>query len=458
MEMSRRQFFGTVISAAGAVAYSKDPLKGPNLKVGVLSDTHVSNRKKQEKLTQVLKFYRKEGVDAVLIAGDICDHGRFSELQMVADSWYSVFPDDKGEGGHPVEKIFVTGNHDFFGHWEGSFRKDPEENWKKLFHEEWKPIFVKKVKGYTFVNAHWAKWYGGKLDHFLNGIKDQLSPDKPFFYTQHPHLKDTIFGPWAWGAWDDRGFGRRALNAYPNAFSFSGHSHFSLTDERDIWQGEFTAVGTSSLSYADLPYGRENASLSAMDKESQMKHFGVWNAKQGMLMQVWDHVIVLDRYDFDRMEKLDESWVIPILHNSREERPFAFENRAKQTLAPEFPKDAKITLEYRDGKNRRGTPTRQLAVRFPAAQSLGWKQRVYDYEVSAELVDYDTVKPHVTKRVYQKGVELNVRHVAKDAECVFALSELPAAKKLLRFSVTPINCYGKRGRTIYAPYTPPPKA
>lgn len=476
MDISRRAFFGTMFTAAGSVAFSKD-LGGmrPNLKVGILSDTHVTHEESKNKFRQALEFFKKEKVDAVLIAGDISDHGFMWELKMVSDAWYSVFPNDKYEDGSAIVKLFVTGNHDDHA-WtwvnnkeqleknrKEAFVQNKQENWKNLFHEEWRPIYIKTVKGYPFIGAHWGEWWNGKLEKFIAEHKKELPPSKPFFYNQHPHLKDTIFGPWAWGACDDHGEGRKALNPFPNAFSFSGHSHFPLTDERDIWQGEFTAVGTSSLRFVDFPYGRENATLSYGNEESQMQRhpgigYGIHAAQQGMIMKVWDHSIVLERYDFRRFEKLDEDWVVPIIHSVKDPRPFSFENRAKLTQAPEFHKDAKIAFEYRDGKNRKGTPAKQIVLTFPAAESVNWEKRVYEYEVSAEIVDCDTVKPYATKRVFQPGIETGPKYTAKTAECIFALSELPKAKELLRFAVTPMNCYGKRGKTLYAAYQPPKQA
>ena len=51
----------------------------------------------------------------------------------------------------------------------------------------------------------------------------------------------------------------QAFAAYPNAVVFGGHTHLSLTDGHQIWQGPFTAVGTASLSWSELPFGYENA-------------------------------------------------------------------------------------------------------------------------------------------------------------------------------------------------------
>ena len=48
------------------------------------------------------------------------------------------------------------------------------------------------------------------------------------------------------------------LSAYPNAVAFSGHSHWTLNDERSIWQGAFTAVSVPSLSCTGVMDGYEN--------------------------------------------------------------------------------------------------------------------------------------------------------------------------------------------------------
>ena len=38
----------------------------------------------------------------------------------------------------------------------------------------------------------------------------------------------------------------------------SGHSHYPLNDPRSVWQGEFTAIGTGALSYAELTVDGQN--------------------------------------------------------------------------------------------------------------------------------------------------------------------------------------------------------
>lgn len=51
-------------------------------------------------------------MDAVLIAGDLFTSSDIRELEIVAETWYEVFPGDRGSDGRPVERLFITGNHD----------------------------------------------------------------------------------------------------------------------------------------------------------------------------------------------------------------------------------------------------------------------------------------------------------------------------------------------------------
>lgn len=461
MELSRRAFFGSLAYATGGALLANTNLGAPNIKVGVISDIHVVpdryKRRTREYFLKVLNLFKKENVDAVIIAGDMTDRGIMSEMTLVSESWYEVFPNDMN-GDKKVEKIFVTGNHDAGGYrwmakddvtrqrWaKEGVDLDWNGNWKKLFREEYSPIFIKEVKGYTFVGAHWVKWYKGALDKFLEENKDKLNPSKPFFYVQHPHLKDTVFGSWAWGSWDDEGFARKALNKYPNAFAFSGHAHYPLTDERNVWQGEFTAVGTSSTSYTSKPWGRSN------------KKGSVLADRQAMVMSVWDDTVVLERWDIMRDEKLDEDWVIPVLHSSADKREFAFEERAKKVDVLDFPANVKIKQTLRNYKKgeKRSMDKGDVILSIPAVKALDWKKRVYDYEVIVESNVCDVKQIVSTKRFYQTNFNISPKRAVEDTICEYSLSELPCVKSRkqeLCFLITPLNCFGKRGKTIRCPF------
>ena len=459
--MNRRQFIGGAFALAGAAAWARSVHREPKLKVGVLSDIHISppdmfnSAEAIKKFEDTLAFFKREKVDAVLIAGDLTNDGLVRELQTVADAWKKIF----GAINCGPEKIFVTGNHeqvyytsarkkgDFANprYADGLYR-DVRKNWKAVFGEEWSPFFIKTVKGYSFVGAHWAEWNDEKaLRAFLEANRAKLANGRPFFYVQHAHPQNSCYGAWTWHQ-KDGGPTHKVLADYPNSVAFSGHTHYTITDERSVWQGAFTSLGTGALRWVSLPSGRENGPLGNGEGR-RMGNIG-WGS-QGMVMSVWDDVMVFERYDFVNFEKLGDDWVVPVLRDRSADREFSFEKRIANTAAPEFPAGAEITVASRTGKDPQKKDEPQLVLSFPAAKGTG-ASRPFDYEVRAEYAESDVVKPMRTKRVWQPGVQFAPKRDAKTVECVFGTCELPTAK--FRFAVTPLNSLGVRGKTLYLDY------
>ncbi len=468
MSVSRRMFLQGMTAAAGAVVGAPSlkaaQLGAPNLRLGILSDVHITKPGSERYFIKALEWFRARDVDGVLIAGDITENGLHSQFQIVSDAWYKVFPDDKGQNGHPVEKLFVNGNHDVIGYTYGGWRKKtPEERaairktaitedvaaaWKKYFHEEYQPIYVKEVKGYKFIGAHWeeGKGFDGS-GAFIQKVAKDFDPKRPFFYFQHPPLKDTIYGAYAW--WCDNGAATRALSNFPNAVAFAGHTHFSLTDERSIWQGAFSAVGTCSLHYTGMMGGRENCSNTFQayrNMDWQMADVPTGDCKQGMLMSVYDDEIRFERHEFNFDQSLGADWVMPIQTADKKATAYAFAPRAEKSVAPEFAKGAAIKItEVKDGKNRRKKAVEQIQVEFPAAVSKG--SRVWEYEIEFYNEECGFRRTFAMKRVYPRGYNHPEARVEKTTKCLFAKSELPQ-KVDLSVSVKPFNCWGKAGAPI----------
>lgn len=468
MKICRRVFLEGLTAAAGMAALggkvsggaiSNDTVSGDaKLKLGILSDIHLREPGSEITFVKALTWFKSRGVDGVIIAGDMADRGLLSELRLVGDAWYSVFPDDKAKDGRRVEKLFVYGNHDMEGFTYGepdpqkrkqlrekSVVKDMGDAWEKCFHESFAPIYSKTIKGYTFIGMHW----GGtkRLGEFVGKLAPKLDPSLPFFYAQHAHPQNTCYGSWAWGACGDGGAATAALSPYPNAVAFSGHSHYSLSDERGIWQGEFTSIGTSSLSYIGMPYGRENGDSDNDKLLLHMPRIATSNGKQGMLLSVFGDRIVIERREFVFDESLGPDWVLPLPCRGKCNMPFTFEKRSSQSVAPEFASGAKVILSEGKGRNRKGKEEDQIAVSFPTAIPRNSRDRVFDYEVQVQVLDCDTVRPFCTKRVFAKDFFLGDTHMGKSGCCVFAIDELPKHVSF-HFAVRPTECFGKLGPAI----------
>lgn len=472
--MNRRDFLrNTAVLTAGAAIFNDYPSfakvikeKGePNIRIGIVSDVHIMRDDPHTADTwrHTLEYFRDRKVDGVLVAGDIADHGLESELRIFADTWNSVFPGDKLPDGSKVERLFVYGNHDV-NTWSDirkMFQTDADyladhiadhraETWKRVFKEDFHPITFKTVKGYHFIGAHWFN--GDSVDglaEFIGARHSKLAGTKPFFYFQHPHPKNTCNGPWAWG--QDDGTVTDILSHYPNAVAFSGHSHCPLTDERDLWQGTFTSIGTSSLRY-QYPIGaRENQRVDGGSKEkSEMPEISTGDGRQGMLMSVYDDCIAIEKREFVYDEPIRESWIIPLGVTGT---PMSFEERAKTAQIPQFNPLDKATVTRAMGKDRQGDEHMQVTVHFPSVLKSTHGVRAFDYEVQVEARYVDVIKSDVTKRVYSPKCYLGEKKDAGEVICVFAETELPLNFET-RFAVRPCECFGGKGNPIYTEWMP----
>ncbi|MBR4612900.1 MAG: metallophosphoesterase [Kiritimatiellae bacterium] len=299
------------------------------LRFGVASDPHITNWASAATFRKALRWFRDQGIDALMIPGDLTDHGIIPQLENVAQSWREVFPDDRLPDGRHVEKLFIYGNHDFEGlayrdKWmdaafdlNGISREEADglqlknvgldKAWEKCFGEPYEPIWHKRVKGYDFIGGHSAWNAPAGLAEWFEKNASSLSTDKPFFYFQHPHLKDTVYGQDAPGC--DDGTSTRVLSAFPNAIAISGHSHISVADDSAIWRGAFTSIAAASMSYCYWPDSQEKTERS---RAAAIGLEGGVPFAQGLLVDVFADSISIRRRDFVLDEEIGEPWTLPL--------------------------------------------------------------------------------------------------------------------------------------------------
>jgi len=453
--MNRREFLqrstvlaGTAYLGSPALAETLATLGEPNLVIGIISDIHLREANTASTFIHTLQYFRDLKVDGVIIAGDMADQGLVSELQVVADAWFQVFPDNKGLNGKETAQLFIYGNHDVGNSSAAGIKQQREAVWKQCFKEEFHPIWMKTVGDYHFIGAHWQnKDNIPGLAEFLEEHDNELRADgKPFFYIQHPHPKDTCNCAWAWGR--DDGTVTKLLSRYPNAVAFSGHSHSPLDDDRDLWQGSFTSIGTSSLKYLYPMPARENTYQDDWSAKppSQMQKMNPSDGRQGMIMRIYDNAITFEKREFVYDAPIGDAWYLPWPISLTE--PLSFENRAKTAAIPQFPADAKATVTAGAGADRYGTSQKQVTVHFPTVLKKNAGVRAFDYEVQVEYDWLDVRHVTATKRVFSPKCYLGEDKEEGKVLCVYGASELPK-DFAYRFAIRPCNCYGGKGNPIY---------
>jgi hypothetical protein len=260
-----------------------------------------------------------------------------------------------------------------------------------------------------------------------------------------------------WG--QDDGVSTKVLSRHPNAVSFSGHSHNSLLDERAIWQGAFTSVGTATASHIGLSslkpgvetgfenyrtYGKTAKEKEAAERAKVMPMMDRTKGRQAQVVRVYDDRIVFSRYDLYDQKPLAEDLVMPL--NVAKNKPFAFAPRCETAKQPQFPDGAKVTVSFceanRRGDARKAKKTKSVLVSVPAANA----------EPSARGVYYKVVAECGARSLAVSVIHDSYRFRAGDSrsehplECKIALDRLP--KGDVTFKVTAFSWWDKPSLTL----------
>ena len=223
------------------------------LRIGIISDSQLSPvRRKNEttfrnNLVLSLSVLKKQGCNMIIFAGDIGNMASGFAYDTYKAAFKSVF----GEKIPIIQSIM--GNHDYYG------LRTPE-NCRRLFTKKIgsSPFTHYTVNGFHFigVSPDCEKMSDG-YRKILPSLKIEIElakkecGDRPIFVTTHNCAENTVYGSDDWG---DKGL-FDLFSQYPNLINFAGHLHYSLLDERSVWQGAFTAFGTQSTSYVELEKG-----------------------------------------------------------------------------------------------------------------------------------------------------------------------------------------------------------
>ena len=457
IQLSRRSFLGgaaALVGAGGCRSFGLDAPR-PNLVFGVMSDLHITTPESTETFRRALRYLRDRGVDAVVVSGDLSDWGLRSGLKYVADAWYSVFPDDRAPDGRKVEKLFCTGNHDYDGYWYGDMTLDmhvqgySEEEclvrlgmkkcWEEAFHEPFDLVRRRTVKGYDFISSEWKDGKDGfaAAEAWFAANGKTLDPKKPFFVFTHYPFKGTT-------SCSGGGYESDVFKSMPNAVAFSGHCHWTLNDERSIWQGDYTALAVPSMSYSSIPGGYENGcdrrrgkSTRSMPELAARPHL---REAQGYVVSVFDDRLEIERRDFTEGVEAAPAWIVtpPAADASR----YAFANSRKRTPVPQFPEGASVKTFTANRVTRNEHWAIMMMLTFPSAHAR--KGRVFDYEVRAEMEDG-------TVAVVKRFLAPAFYRLERDEPAVqtFAVNAMDLPERgRYRLRVYPRNCFGDCGRPI----------
>ena len=427
--------------------------KKPNLVFGVLSDTHLMtgwdgvspHRGYPHKyIISAFSYFKQRAVDAIVHLGDAAHRGQTREIEFHVEALKKVF----GEGRLP-KLLLVAGNHEWFGDCERVRKIWPEQKdwkehalcadfpalWKRAWGEPYKEVWHQEVKGYHFFGRHWDV-DEKRLSDLVNdnAAACRLSGKKPFFILSH---KRNHFAC------------NSALKAFPNAVAFFGHWHQSNADWKTVFFDSFGGFfpniqcGACRMDGGNALDASESFLKARPAEDKQGAHQNKVPSRQGMVVSVYDDMVVFERHEFGEGGKLGPDWVLPVEgeRGKGKKHPFSREELTKKIGAPQFPPRAKIEV----AKTKDGT----VNVIIPLANAnAGSRPFAYDVAVVG-----DDPKARLFKSVYWEGCNLGVGHEPDGGRTTLTIpaSELPAGK-VLTFAVRPLSSLGTKGKAISAKF------
>jgi len=321
------------------------------------ADTDHYTHDKMEKAYQVLSNY---DLDLICVVGDLADNGKKDQITIVSDIY------DKYWKEKSIPMFYCMGNHDMDT--DGSidmYRTVFDDYNYKYDVGEFSSTGNRHaiVNGYHFLAVQVESYYtpdnsltmGGQysaetlawLDETLESITRE-NPNQYVFIITHLPIYDTVYGStrvtseWTWYTKQLNS----VLDKYPQAMTFGGHIHYTLDAETSIWQGNFTALGTSAVAYTCLEPGfvNENGGKGDVTMPDSTK------LSQGYVLEVDKNGNVnIKRIDFTENATIKSDFTLkaPCEDKSHLDT-YNFDRRKTLNVPPHWvTKDAQITLADR---------------------------------------------------------------------------------------------------------------
>ena len=212
-----------------------------NIRIGVISDSQIDPDDKEkdiyiENLKISLQSLKEQNIDILIVAGDFVN--KCSKKGFLL--WEKIYKEIFQKKKKPIF-IGIIGNHDYY------IETINQTYYNNTYvHNLFKEIFKMKekdhliIKGYHFIL--WGNQNGNYIysnnntNWVINEIEKaekETKSKKPIFIITHFNPSNTVYTSWG----DDNIY--NVLKKYNNIINLSGHSHYSLIDERSIFLNNF---------------------------------------------------------------------------------------------------------------------------------------------------------------------------------------------------------------------------
>lgn len=264
----------------------------PLLQFVAMSDVHVGSHASAD--ARYTQFFDTIGSifpnpDAILVVGDmINDNGndKPNDHVMVRE----IFEQNLARKQWNNTQIrMAIGNHD------STVAKVNEHYPTDWFTSQPNGYYESEIGGYHFLflngnnynsDTGQRNWLKGRLAELTADPKNQ---NTPIFVNVHQPISNTVMD------------GQQASNPnlytdlkdYPQVITFSGHSHLNISDDRSIYQKDFTSVNLGSMSYIESDRGYSQVTKKGLEGRFEFP------VSQADFVEVYADRVEVDRIAFN---------------------------------------------------------------------------------------------------------------------------------------------------------------
>lgn len=422
-----------------AMGYDLDQLSPDTKK---LVSTVFRNNEYFRTALSILAKQSRNGLDALALSGDLTNNG----LKQEIDTLLKYYLQEPAVNGKPF--IFCSGNHDIFSEAEGRFTQKMHDAFKdtEAYSADIKPLGANDsrhsvVNGIHFiqVNVNNYEWSNGVyLDEVKQWLDDELAeatkdaPHTPVFVLSHLAIQNTVVGSdfyapttpdmvWACD------YIKPILDKYPQAVLISGHTHFSMNNDRTIVQDKFTMINMGVIHYMITDYGYWN-----LNEGKSYIPEGFDAHPQGSLYEVDKNgAIRIRNFDFALQKQIGNDIIIPAPGYANSLTAFGYDRATH--AGPLFTNTKATGIVNENG---------EVTILIPRASGNGSQVQYYRVDITDEA---GNIIADNHKYLTDILVTAQERDMANPLP--LELGKLPAGHTYL-VKVTACNVWGTEGDTL----------
>lgn len=361
-------FCSRVESNLGIAAAQANPYP----RFAVMSDLHIgASYSWNDKITKAINIIdtQNEPLDAVFVVGDITNGGTSAQYSS-ARKVFSQMP-----ASTPV--YYCMGNHDWLASstaCNNYFKNNLGQDQNQYFEIKGHPFVLISMDSYNQTSG-----YKTATQNYLKNVLADANmnyPGKPIFLFIHIPELNTVYGS------QNRGITliKDILKNYPQVVMFSGHSHFSLYDERSILQDRYTMIHDGGFAFTRVETGKTGKIEPASSKDFS----------EGCMVSVEANGDVnVKRMDFFRNREIRRPWIVKAPHDGSN---FTYTSARNGGNKPVFPTTEKPEVKV--------LKSSAVNVTFPQATD---DELVHHYEVILTSLKNDSLKSTIVFPSFHLG-------------------------------------------------------